>query len=416
MAYEAHMEVHPAVLVGAINSGAPHERFQQLAATCPVIHNVDGSVTLTRLADMQELHRMRGICAQGLVAAGVGASHGRLIPLDLDGPEHTRYRKVLDPLFSPKRMLAREAEFFALSNEVIDRFIDDGEAELYAAYCKYAPGIMFLRLMGLPETDVEELLVFNDAQLRTDPALSAAEATDHRNSVTARFYEYLNAVLDEKARLAAPPDDVLGHLLHVEIEGARLTRSDIVDITFLLMIAGLDTVASNLANALVRLADRPDLRRQLMDDPTIWTSAAEELIRFESVVSFSKRASRDAIEIAGEVIPAMTTMYMLWPASNLDESTFHEPLEIDLLRSPNPHIAFGLGKHRCLGSHLARMELRSGLRALLERIPDYRLTEDPDFRTGGNPRSPKMVSIAWDTATDNNRDRTVASLSKGHLE
>jgi cytochrome P450 len=395
LAYEDHSEVHGPVMTRAINSGTPHHDYVDIAAQCPVLHNRDGSVTLTRLPDIRALHRLGHVCAQGLISEGVGGSHRRLIPLDLDGPEHTRFRRILDPLFSPRRMAAREPEFFQLANDAIDGFVGDGEGDLYETYCKYVPAVMFLRLMGLPESDAAELLIFNDAQLRTDPALSPGAAAAHRERVTERFYGYIDEAIDKRLREPAGTDDILGHLTSSEVGGRRLAREEIVDVSFLLMIAGLDTVASNLANAIVRLADRLDLRRQLLDDPGLWNTGVEELIRFESVVTFSKRASRYPVQVGGETIAPLTTMYMSWPSGNLDAASFDDPLSIDLARSPNAHIAFGLGQHRCLGSHLARMELRSGLRAFLTRIPDYHLVNEPDFRTGGNPRSPKRIYVAW---------------------
>jgi cytochrome P450 len=210
--------------------------------------------------------------------------------------------------------------------------------------------------------------------------------------------------------MTASADDVLGWLTTTKIGGSRLSRDEIIDVSFLLMIAGLDTVASNLSNAVVRLADRGDLRRQLLDSPSLWNSAVEELIRFESVVTFSKRASRQPVQVAGEVIPPLTPMYMSWPSGNLDATAFENPLTIDFERNPNPHIAFGLGKHRCLGSHLARMEVRAGLRAFLSRIPEYHLVSEPDFHTGGNPRSPKTVHISWNR--NSRREGTSASTVK----
>ena len=189
---------------------------------------------------------------------------------------------------------------------------------------------------------------------------------------------------------------MLGWLITTEVEGETLPREDILDILGLLMIAGLDTVAASLACFLSYFARFPDQRARVIADPSLWPSAIEELMRYESPVTEGGRIALTDLELpSGEHVDAGTHMHISWHAANLDPAFFPEPLTVDFERSPNPHIGFASGFHRCLGSHLARMEMQVALDAWHRRIPDYEIKAGSDLMYTGNPRAPHHLTLVW---------------------
>jgi cytochrome P450 len=298
-----------------------------------------------------------------------------LIPLMIDGEEHTKYRRLLDPLFAPREVAKIEPRTRALCNDLIDGFAGDGRVDLYAAYCDPLPSQIFLTLLGLPLEDLPFLQWFKDGIIRpTDE--------EHRSSVSPKMVDYIYNELDRREALDDPGDDLFGGFMKSEVDGHRLTREDVVDIVYLLVMAGLDTVAASLSCIVEWLARHPAERAQLVADPSRWPAAIEELLRVQTPVVSGGRFATADFEIDGEKINAGDTLRVHWAAANFDADLFENPTEVDFSRPTNKHIAFASGYHRCLGSHLARMELRVALETLHARIPDYAL--DPAAPVGLN--------------------------------
>jgi cytochrome P450 len=281
---------------------------------------------------------------------------------------------------------------------MIDGFVDDGSVDAYAAWCEPLPSTVFLSIMGLPMEDREDFirfknLVLGNEQLDRGPT---DEWIAKRHEAVTWIHDYFNADLDERERTGTSRDDMLQWLTTTEVEGDRLSREDILDILGLLMIAGLDTVAASLACFLSYFARHPQDRGRLVRDPTLMPTAVEELMRFESpVVDGYRKANADLELPSGATIPAGSSMVLSWAGANLDPAAFAMPLAVDLERRPNPHIGFASGFHRCLGSHLARMEMRVALSAWHERIPDYALAPGVELAYSGNPRAPHRLPLVW---------------------
>jgi cytochrome P450 len=210
------------------------------------------------------------------------------------------------------------------------------------------------------------------------------------------IYEYFNQQLDERER--RPTDDILSHFLSAEIDGDRLTRDDILDTCFLFLIAGLDTVSDTLTCYYAYLANHPEHRQQIVDDPAIIPAAVEELLRWESPVPMGvpRMALRDTELPNGEKITEGTVIVVSYGAANVDPFEFPDGFDVRFDRESNRHIAFGGGVHRCLGSHLARRELRITLREWHQRIPEYRIKpghEQLEYPPG--LRHVKDLTLAW---------------------
>jgi cytochrome P450 len=210
------------------------------------------------------------------------------------------------------------------------------------------------------------------------------------------IYDYFNAVLDDRER--NPGNDILTHFVTVEVDGDRLNREEILDICFLFLIAGLDTVSDSLTCFYAFLANHPDHRREIVERPERIPNAVEELLRWESPVpSGVPRVALVDTELPNGVkVPAGTAMMVSYGAANVDPNEFPDASEVRFDREANRHIAFGGGVHRCLGSHLARRELRITLREWHRRIPDYRIKpghEDLEFSPG--LRSVRNLVLTW---------------------
>ena len=301
-----------------------------------------------------------------------------LIPLNVDPPEHSKYRKLLDPLFAPRRMDEQEEDIARRVNNLIDQFIDRGECNFSEEFAKIFPSSVFLGLMGLPEDELRLFLRLRDGILHAekfdpDAMFDPEKRAAIMNATGQEIYAYFGNLIDERSK--QPTDDIVSRFLAAEVGGDKLSREEILDILFLFLIAGLDTVSDSLTCFYAYLANHPEHRRQLVADPAIIPSAVEELLRWESPVPTSvPRAATEDTELPnGVTVKAGTAILISYGAANVDPQAIENPFEVQLDRSPNPHIAFGGGVHRCLGSHLARRELRATLREWHRRIPDYRI-------------------------------------------
>jgi cytochrome P450 len=300
-----------------------------------------------------------------------------MIPLQIDPPEQKKYRKLLDPLFSPRKMAAMEEEVAVLVNELIDRFIDKGEVDFATQFSIPFPSQVFLTVLGLPLDELETFLTMKDGIIRPDHVTGAVwggeVASAYQQKIADSVYEYFDKVLDQ--RDVERRDDLLSHFLDAEVEGHKLTREDILDICFLFLIAGLDTVTATLDCMFAFLAQHPEQRQQLVDDPLLIPSAIEELLRWETPVMGVARVAVADTELGGCPIKKGDQVMIMLGSANTDQAEFPDADVVRFDREVNRHLAFGGGVHRCLGSHLARMELRVAMREWHRRIPEYSVVE-----------------------------------------
>jgi cytochrome P450 len=295
-----------------------------------------------------------------------------LIPLNIDPPDHRRYRKMLDPLFAPRQIDALEADIADRVNRFIDTFIQRGSCDFTSEFAELLPSSVFLGMMGLPWEELGTLVAMRDGLLRPGSRdMQPEERSAIQRETAQRVYAYFEAVLDE--RVKAPRDDILSLFVTAEIDGDRLTRDEALGVCFVLLTAGLDTVTDSLTCFYAFLAQHPDHRRRIVDDPCVIPNAVEELLRWETPVPGVVRWAREDATLGGEVVEAGHHVMVNLSAANLDPAEFSDPLEVRFDREVNNHLAFGGGVHRCLGSHLARRELRVTLREWHRRIPEYSL-------------------------------------------
>jgi cytochrome P450 len=338
---------------------------------------IDGVVHLYRQADIVAINRHPAVLGTGGRGGSFG-NDGALIPLEIDGSEHRKWRRLLDPMFAPKQVVRLEDSVRQLARELIDKFADKGKVDLAEDFCVPLPCLTFLRLLGAPVEDLDFFLEFKDGVIH--PKGDTLDEMNANMAVAgAKLLTYFNDFLAKRRASADPGDDIIGSLLTAEVEGAPLTDLELLNILFLFMFAGLDTVTSSMSCTLAWLAQHPDERQRLVDDPSLIPAAVEEIMRFESPVPSGMRYAEDEIDLGDDlVIQKGEAMHLLWAAGNVDPNAYPDPLTVDFSRRPN-HIVFASGTHRCLGSHLARLEMRLAIEEVLARIPNFAVAPDEEL-------------------------------------
>ena len=358
----------------------PQPTFKLLRDEMPVLSIDIGSnpgVMLSRKEDVDFALRHTEIFSSNVDAVDL-KNKRPMIPLQIDPPEHKKFRKLLDPIFAPRKMAAMDQEVSDLVNHLIDGFIERGEVDFAKEFSVPFPSEVFLTLLVLPMDELDTFLTMKDGIIRpehvTGTVQGSAKAQAYQQEIADSVYEYFDHILDEREK--EPKDDLLSHFLEAEVEGDRLTREDILDICFLFLIAGLDTVTATLDCMFAFLAAHPEHRRQLVENPDIIPNAIEELLRWETPVMMVSRVAVQDTELAGCPVHQGDHAIVVIGSANTDEAEFLDAHEVRFDREVNRHIAFGGGIHRCLGSHLARLELRVALREWHKRIPDYEVEAD----------------------------------------
>ena len=378
-------------------ANSPHEVYAEMREQCPVLRRPgwDGhpQVVVSRYEDVIWSLKHPGVISSAPDAINIGQEQ-KLIPLQVDPPEHAKYRRLLDPEFAPKRMQALEPEIRPFVNELIDRFFERGECDVHEELATPLPSGVFLALMGLPMSDLPMMLQWRDDTVRPDvPPNDFAAAAAVRERVGHEITEYFEKMVQERRR--NPDGTLLSRVAHGEVEGRPLTREEILGICHLLMLGGLDTVTATLDCALAYLATHPDRRKALVDDPSLCPAAVEELLRHQSPVMMVVRVVKEDCELNGEQLKTGDHMTVLIGSANSDDTEFAAANECDFARESNRHLAFGAGPHRCLGSNLARIELCIALEEWHRRIPDYRIKNGTELVYSPGIRQTAELPLVW---------------------
>ncbi|OBF85005.1 cytochrome [Mycobacterium sp. 852002-51163_SCH5372311] len=308
---------------------------------------------------------------EGQPALGIG---------EIDGPYHLALRHALAPFFSPGAVQNMKPFMEQLAHEFLDQKISDGQIDLVLDYAGPAPAILTMKLMGLP---------YDNWQLYANlfhSVMAVPQDSDEYINAISQVPQMMQGVLDfAAARKAQPKDDLTSFLLQWEFDGHRLTDEQLLNIVWNLIGGGVDTTTSQTALTLLHLGTHPELRQQLIDHPELYRTATDEFLRYFSVNQTLSRTVTKDIEMNGQHLRRNDKVVISWLAANHDEKEFDRPDEIILDRLPNRHLAFGLGPHRCIGSHLARLMSEVMVKAVLDRIPDYQVDLEGVHQYLGNP-------------------------------
>ena len=298
---------------------------------------------------------------------------------EVDGPYHLALRRALTPFFSTGAVEKMRPFMEQSVHWFLDQRIADGQMDLVLDYASPVPAILTMRLMGLP---------YDNWRLYADlfHSVMAAAGGDEYNRAIAEVPAMLDGLLKfVAARRGDPGDDLTSFLVQFEFDGKRLDDTQLLDILWNLIGGGVDTTTSLTALSLLHLGTHPDLRRQLIDRPELYRTAADEFLRYFSVnKQLSRTVSRDTV-LCGQKLRRNDQMLISWIGANHDENEFERPGEVVLDRAPNRHVAFGLGPHRCIGAPLARVMFEVMVKAVLDRLPDYRVDLSGVHKYAGNP-------------------------------
>jgi len=377
-------------------AACPQPVFRRLHERCPVTRAAfTGSPVISRYDDVMWALRHPEIFSSEMAKQmGLGTDRP-MIPQQLDPPVQTAFRKILDPRFSRRRMGEIEPAIRAHANALIDVFIDKGECEFDRDFAIPLPCTAFLGLMGLPHEELELFLELKNGIIRPRATSDDPEEPARIRAATGRrIYGYFEQMIDE--RVTAPRDDMIGYLLDAEIEGKKLSRNEILDICFLLLLGGLDTVTSTLGCNIAFLASNPRHRRRIVENPDLIPAAVEELLRWETPVMGVPRLVKQDVTVHGFEIKAGEIVMLLLGAADTDAAAFSDADVVDFDRERNRHIAFGAGPHRCLGSHLARMELVAAMEEWHRRIPDYAIKPGERPIVSPGIREVQYLPIVWE--------------------
>jgi cytochrome P450 len=312
-----------------------------------------------------------------------------MTPIMLDPPDHTKLRAPLQKTFSPKTVMALKGDIEALATSLVEAAAPLGHCDFLSAVIEQLPVRVFLRMMGLPEDRIDEYRAIVRAVFEP--------RSDDRAHMLAHSRRMVDAMLDEiLARRDDPRDDIISMLWATEIDGEPMTIELMEDYCGLLFLAGLDTVINAMAHGIRHLAAHPELQARLRTRPELIVDATEELLRRYTITAPIRRALHD-VELADRQIGEGDLIVTYLSAADLDPTEFPAPEKFDLDRENKNHLIFGAGPHRCLGSHLARIELQALYQVVLAKLPEFRL--DPDKRPvfhAGNMLAVSSLPLRWD--------------------
>ncbi len=317
--------------------------------------------------------------------------------LNRDGAEHRRLRNLVSQAFTPKRVMDLRPRVETIAHELLDKVVARGEMDLIDGFAFPLPTIVILELLGVPVEDRDRFRVWSNALIA--PAITP-EAKAEALQLLGEFTEYLRALFAE--RRATPRDDMLSALLAAEQAGDRLSEEELFSTMVLLIVAGHETTVNLIANAVLALCRRPELSDELAADAARMPAAVEEFLRFDGPLERTlHRWAAEDVQWGEHLISCGDPIILVVGSANRDEARFDRPDELDVGRSPSPHLAFGKGPHFCLGAPLARLEGEVALNALLARLPNLRLAvpeSELRYRFLPSFRALEALPVRWDGA------------------
>jgi cytochrome P450 len=386
----------------------PFPVWDELREKCPIAHTErwGGSWMPTRYADLFAIAQdFQRFSSRDVLVAPMGAGDNAgdeamdipealqnyevgAPPITSDPPIHTWARRLLLSPFSVQAIAKWEPETRELCRSLIDGFIDNGRCDAAADYAQQIPPRIIASMLGIPK---EMSGTFTDwVRGFLEFGLQNAEIGGEAGRMI--FLYLWDRIQEHKQN---PKDDLITYLLNAEVDGQPVPETHVLGTSFLLLLAGIDTTWSSIGSALWHLAQHPEHRARLVAEPGLIPTAVEELLRAYSPVTMARYVAEDT-EYNGCKFAEGERILMNFPAANRDPEKFPDPDEVIIDRAVNPHIAFGVGIHRCAGSNLARMEMRVSIEEWLKRIPDFQL-EDPDAVTwaGGQVRGPRSMPVVF---------------------
>ena len=376
----------------------PYPIWNELRARCPVAHTdrYGGTWLPVRHEDVAAVaYDTEHFTSRSVVVSEVRpgpddlpAPIGLAPPITSDPPFHALARRLLLPAFSPKPIEALEPFTRELCVELLDATAGEPQIDAAVDYAQHIPPRVIVRMLGFPQEDADVFRHFIRMVLE-----DVDQSAEDRQAVVdeGQLDVYMDARIAE--HLADPKDDLTSFLLNAELDGNKLDPDHVRGTMVLLMIAGIDTTWSAIGASLWHLAQNPVDRQRLAAEPELMTTAVEEFLRAYAPVTMARLVATD-FDFHGRPMKEGDWLLLPFPAANRDPEFFADADKVQIDRAENRHAAFGLGIHRCIGSNLARMELRVALEEWMKRYPDFELV-DPTKVTwsAGQVRGPRAIPV-----------------------
>jgi cytochrome P450 len=348
---------------------SPYDVWARMRNECPVARTDahDGFYVLTRYADVFAAALATGTFSSDGDGLGVAIPPQELRPLypiDLDPPEHTRYRHMLNPFFSMRTVATMEDPIRELARELISAFPASGVFDVAAAFTLPLPRRVGFRMLSFPEDRTVEVSQLVEAVM--------SNVAERQGAAAPRLFEVLSTILAER-RAQPRRDDLLDTVVFGEIDGVPVDEKQSFSMLVLLLMGGLATTSAALGVMIEWLADHPEDAVRLRDHPELHNLAVDEFVRYSSPVAHIGRTAMADTEIEGCPVPRGSRLLLSFGSANRDDRVFPRPDEVLVDRHPNKHVGFGIGPHRCIGSHLAKLQIKVALQELLATMPPFRV-------------------------------------------
>jgi cytochrome P450 len=373
------------------------EIWDELRERCPVARSdAFGGVWLpTRHDDVAAIaHDSEHFTSESVIVSpfkpeGI-APVGYAPPITSDPPFHSKARRLLLPAFGPKEIQRWEPAARETCRQLLDEVVatagDGGVVDAAGMYTQHVPVRVIAKMLGVPEEDGDRFRLFIHRILEA-PGSGLAEGIEYEDTLD----YYLTKVVEEHRK--SPREDLIGFLLDAEMDGEPLDDEHVRGSIALLLLAGIDTTWSAIGAGLWHLAQYPDDRRRLVEDPDVLPFAVEEILRFYAPVTMARIVAKE-VDVGGEKLCPRDWVLLPFPSANRDPEAFEDADKFIIDRARNRHVAFGLGIHRCIGSNLARMELTVAIDEWMRRIPDFEVADPEGVRwSAGQVRGPRELPV-----------------------
>lgn len=372
----------------------PYSVYEKMRASCPVAHSEahGGFWLLSRYDDVRSAlldWQTFGSNHPGRIAIPHTAASKEVpgIPIEVDPPAHTEYRKAVASFFSKAEVAKLEPDLTRIANELIDGFLERGECDIVKDYATPLLAYSLALFLNLPLEDVTKIegwanAIFAD---RTKNPEGAKQATQ-------LLATYINVQMAQRKK--NPCGDLFSALVQAEVGGKPLSDNELLGYGRIILLAGREATIDGLSNSLWYLAQYPEKRQHLVAEPEIIMFAVEEFLRYMSPIQLLGRVANHDVEVHGQTIKKGESVAMLYGSANRDERRFEGAEHCILDRKPNPHLAFGSGHHHCLGSHLARLDMRVGIAQFLKRIPEFKLSQNKEVQRKPNGDARGFVTLS----------------------
>jgi cholest-4-en-3-one 26-monooxygenase len=374
----------------AYAEGFPHEYFRMLRREEPVHwQEVPASAAefritksfwvITKHADVFAISRNPKVFSsyEGLPfmldMEGDDLSGQRESLIGMDPPEHVKYRRLVQPVFTPRMVREIEPKIRAHAKRIVDEIAEKDSCEFVEALASELPLILICELMGIPLEDRRKVFEWSNRLIATDDEEFGAKNDGQAAAI--ELYTYANALAEEKK--ANPDDTLISKMINGEVDGEKITEHHFNSFMVLLSVAGNETSRNGTSHIMRLLSDYPDEYQRLRENRELLPSAIEECMRMAPPVIQFRRTAMVDTEIRGQKIKQGDKLVMFYPSANRDEEVFEDPDRFDITRDPNPHLTFGIGEHFCLGANLAKMQLACIFDELLDRVPDMHVVKKP---------------------------------------